>query len=171
MLITLASLLLVGCSGPKTTPGDDSTPGTDSGGGFDTSFNGTCSSGKEWSNGNQGSEKMNPGEACIDCHTNGDGPRFTLAGTVMGAIHDPDDCDGPKSVTVTVTDADGAVQTLTTNSAGNFYSYDRLATPYTVSLDYDGRTRVMEGSQTTTDCNSCHTEDGAEGAPGRIVVP
>jgi len=31
--------------------------------------------------------------------------------------------------------------------------------------------RVMLSPQMDGDCNSCHTENGANGAPGRIVAP
>jgi hypothetical protein len=30
---------------------------------------------------------------------------------------------------------------------------------------------MMSGAQMTGDCNSCHTQDGWNGAPGRIVAP
>jgi hypothetical protein len=29
----------------------------------------------------------------------------------------------------------------------------------------------MAAAQTVGDCNSCHTENGAQGAPGRIYLP
>jgi predicted CXXCH cytochrome family protein len=29
----------------------------------------------------------------------------------------------------------------------------------------------MSGAVTAGDCNSCHTEQGANGAPGRIMAP
>ena len=70
-----------------------------------------------------------------------------------------------------LTDADGTVQELTTNSAGNFYTQDRFTKPYTIELEYNGITRKMEGSQTEGDCGTCHTENGDNDAPGRSVVP
>ena len=88
----LLPLVLAACAGSKSdsTPADSSgQDSVDSGGGFDTSHNGTCSTGSEWTRGNQGSSKMNPGQACMDCHDSGEGPTFKAAGTIMGAIHDP----------------------------------------------------------------------------------
>ena len=165
--------VLLACTGKSPDTSDTGeSGGTDSqAGGFDTSHNGSCSTGEEWTRGNAGSAKMNPGESCITCHDNGSGPTFHLAGTVMGAIHDPDDCNGISGVTVHVTDADGVVTDLSTNSAGNFYTSDRVKMPYTLALEYNGITRRMEGAQQTGDCASCHSQDGAEGAPGRSVVP
>ena len=46
-----------------------------------------------------------------------------------------------------------------------------IATPYSVKLLYEGRERIMGAMQTELSCNSCHTETGANGAPGRILVP
>jgi hypothetical protein len=43
--------------------------------------------------------------------------------------------------------------------------------PYTVEVRYQGRVRAMTTPQSTGDCNSCHTEQGAKGAPGRIMLP
>ncbi|MSP55676.1 MAG: hypothetical protein EXR69_08765 [Myxococcales bacterium] len=166
-------LLLLSCSCPPAddSASDDSAP-VETHGGFDTSFNGSCSSGSEWTDGDRGSDKMNPGEACNDCHNRGEGPKFPVAGTVMGAIHDPDDCNGVEDVTVIITDANGTATTLTTNSAGNFF-IDRgsVKTPYTAVIEHNGVTREMLGSQTDGDCNTCHSADGTDGAPGRIVVP
>ena len=36
---------------------------------------------------------------------------------------------------------------------------------------YDDRVRMMVASQTAGNCNSCHTQNGANGAPGRIMAP
>lgn len=169
----LVSLLLAACTGTKddTSSPSDSTGDSNTEGGFDTSHDGTCSTGSEWTRGNDGSTKMNPGEPCMACHDRGEGPTFKVAGTVMGAIHDPDDCNGVQDVIVRITDADGVVTELTTNSAGNFYTNDRIALPYTAQLEHDGIIREMLGAQDDGDCGSCHTEAGASGAPGRVVVP
>lgn len=118
-----------------------------------------------------GSSTMNPGQDCIVCHASGEGPTFTIAGTVMGAYADIDDCNGVADVTVTITDADGVVTTLTTNSAGNFYSTATLAMPYTAELSLGGQTRAMSTPQSDGDCASCHTAAGANDAPGRVISP
>ena len=46
-----------------------------------------------------------------------------------------------------------------------------LALPYRAKVVVGGRERVMLTPQTNGDCNACHTQAGAEGAPGRIIVP
>ena len=118
-----------------------------------------------------GSPTMNPGQDCIACHASGEGPNYTIAGTVMGAYTDIDDCNGVADVTVTLTDADGVVTTLTTNAAGNFYSTATLAMPYTAELSLGGQTRAMSTPQSDGDCASCHTEVGANDSPGRVISP
>lgn len=114
---------------------------------------------------------MNPGEDCIACHNSGEGPNYTLAGTVMGDYDDPDDCNGVEDVRVRVTDADGVELVLTTNRAGNFYTNEDIAMPYTIVLERDGETLEMGGAQSDGACASCHTAEGANSAPGRVVAP
>jgi hypothetical protein len=142
-----------------------------------------CSSDEYWTRGNHESERMNPGLACIDCHTRGvpdddeleHGPRFSVAGTVYATGHEPDTCfgvDGPREdVVVEVTDASGRTVRLEVNDAGNFYREGSLTYPITARVLYQGRVRAMLTPQATGDCNSCHTEDGSNAAPGRIVLP
>lgn len=131
----------------------------------------TCSSGQQWTGGDEESPLMNPGQDCIACHASGEGPNYTVAGTVMGDYGDPDDCDGVEGVTVRLTGADDAVIELITNEAGNFFTTDAIAMPYTAEVELDGRTLSMTGEQETGACASCHTEEGLEGAPGRVVAP
>lgn len=121
---------------------------------------------------------MHPGLACIHCHTSGgeeEGPRFAVAGTVYPTPHEPDDCNGAASsagATVVVTDANGAEHRLTANGAGNFFLESRsFPLPYTAKVTYEGRERVMVAEQSDGDCNGCHTESGANHAPGRIFLP
>ena len=42
-----------------------------------------------WTRGNHGSPDMNPGRACIACHTTDDGPALTIAGTVYPTASKP----------------------------------------------------------------------------------
>lgn len=116
---------------------------------------------------------MKPGGACIDCHTSeGEGPIFKLAGTVMGATNDDTSCNGVSGVTVEITGADGQLVTLTTNSAGNFFlESGAIALPYTAKVKAGGKELVMGTPQSVGDCNTCHTAGGANGAPGRILSP
>jgi hypothetical protein len=133
-----------------------------------------CTSNRTWTNGNRGSGSMHPGVACIACHsTNARAPQFTIAGTVYPSGHEPPDCNGAAGagVVVVVTDKNGAVQNLTPNGVGNFYSRTAVAMPYTAKVTFQGKERAMKASQSNGDCNSCHTETGANGAPGRITLP
>ena len=137
-----------------------------------------CTSGKTWTSGNRGSSSMNPGQACITCHsTNKDAPKFQIAGTVYPTAHEPNNCLGTSAssgVTVVITDAGGTVITLTPNSSGNFYYLPRTTTlkmPYHAQVKSGTTIRAMSAAQMNGDCNSCHTDAGANGAPGRIMAP
>ena len=103
-----------------------------------------------------------------------DGPSFAAAGTVFPGPNEPDDCYGVAGVTVEIADADGALYSTETNEAGNFYLLSEevtLALPFSVRMLYQGRERRMLSAQAIGACNSCHTETGANLAPGRILVP
>ncbi len=126
---------------------------------------------------------MNPGIACgsSNCHASGgEGPRIWFAGTVYRSGHEPDRCvGGPKAGTgqaqVVVTGANGAIVSRTVNAAGNFVllrsQLASLSFPIRAEVRYDGRVRAMATPQQKGDCNGCHTQDGFDGAPGRIVLP
>jgi hypothetical protein len=132
----------------------------------------TCTSGKTWTRGI--GSGMAPGTDCTGCHrAGGIGPIFAIAGTVYPSLHEPDNCLGsPGALTVVVTDANGAVLRLPVNVAGNFYlSRTSSPPPYMVAVTDGVRTRAMVGSVTNGQCNTCHTEQGANGAPGRVVAP
>ena len=131
-----------------------------------------CSTGDVWEGGDEESPLMHPGGDCIGCHeSEGEGPRYAIAGTVMGALDDPTDCNGIDGVTVRITDADGAIHEATTNSAGNFFLDDEVPVPYNAEIEVDGATRTMATAQTDGNCASCHTEVGENSAPGRILLP
>lgn len=131
-----------------------------------------CPSGVKWLLGDiWGTDLMEPGLACIQCHTK-KGPKFTIAGTVYPGFHTVDTCNGVASITVEITGADGKVQKITTNSVGNFKSTTAVALPYTARvIDSSGKERKMFDEQTDGDCNICHTATGANNAPGRIHAP
>jgi hypothetical protein len=151
----------------------------DAGSGPDPTFTvaPTCTSGVTWNGGSDGSGSMDPGKACISCHasTGGEAPRFAIAGTLYPTAHEPDLCYGVNGTTdgakVVITDANGTVTSITPNSAGNFYSSATVVTPYRAKVTYMGRERDMAATQTSGDCNSCHTQSGTMSAPGRIVLP
>lgn len=136
----------------------------------------TCTSNVTWTRGNSGSSLMNPGQACISCHASGgEAPRYVIAGTLYPTGHEPNNCDGVNGTTgarVVVTGSNGTVITLTPNSAGNFYSSTTLPGPYKAKVvDSTSKERVMVATAATGDCNSCHTQTGTSGAPGRITLP
>jgi hypothetical protein len=132
----------------------------------------TCTSGITWFLGNVGTDLMHPGQACINCHSMHNAPTFTFAGTVYPSTHEPDDCNGLGSGwQVIITDAAGKTITLTPNLVGSFRSSEAFTPPYTAQVVANGRTREMFDPQVSGDCNSCHTQNGANNAPGRIVAP
>jgi mono/diheme cytochrome c family protein len=133
-----------------------------------------CTSGRTWTGGLDGSPNMNPGMPCIQCHASDEGPRFSIAGTVYPTIAEPDLCNGATSSTgaeVVITGADGRMLTLSLNGAGNFFSEVAIAKPYRAKVVTAGAERAMTAEQTSGDCNGCHTPAGANGAPGRILIP
>ncbi len=134
-----------------------------------------CSTGQWWTRGDRGTSLMHPGGDCIDCHEREDeGPTFTFAGTVHLAYDDETDCRGVPGVLVELIGPDDEVfYANQTNPAGSFSTSTSVAdhVPYTARLTYAGRTRTMSTPQTEGACNACHTAEGEEDAPGRIVVP
>ena len=134
-----------------------------------------CSSGRKWVGGDEESSLMHPGGDCVGCHTReGEGPRYLAAGTIYAAVDEADDCFGVAGATVEITDAEGAVWSLTTNDAGNFW-IDRdegpLAFPFRAKVVLDGTEIAMVTPQSEGSCASCHTQTGANQAVGRIFVP
>ena len=125
--------------------------------------------------GTRGGDRMHPGGACLTCHASkGEGASYTLAGTVYATLHEKNDCVADPSIagsTVVITGADSKVTTLTVNSAGNFDTSNAIAFPYTAKVLRGGKEHVMAAAQSSGDCNSCHTEQGSGGAPGRITAP
>jgi hypothetical protein len=137
-----------------------------------------CRSGEIWTYSDKDSPLMNPGRSCVQCHAETDDPEhappYTVAGTVMHAQHEDDDCRGVAGLTVILTDADGKDWTMPGNRAGNFWLEPEaeIAMPYTARIvDADGRERVKREPVSEGDCASCHTRDGANGAAGRLLAP
>jgi hypothetical protein len=127
-----------------------------------------CTSGTNW-NGRTG-QTMRPGETCPSCHR-----RFTAAGTVYPTGREPNRCngvDGPSlGMTVVITDATGKVLTLPVNRVGNFFTTDPIAKPFRAKVVAGDKVRIMALPQMIGACNSCHTQNGANLAPGRIMAP
>jgi hypothetical protein len=126
-----------------------------------------CTSNKMWTNGNGVS--MRPGNDCTGCHS------FTIAGTVYPTLHEPNNCNGTAAngIKVVVTGADGKITTLTPDgTSGNFYSSTAIKTPFSAKVTNSaGGSMAMATMQTKGNCNSCHTQTGANSAPGRITAP
>lgn len=138
-------------------------------------FTPRCTTGRFWTDGDLGSPGMHPGLSCIACHERSLGaPPFAIAGTVYASAREPDECAGTSEpVQVEVTDATGKVFVLPVRSNGNFYklAVEPVAMPLRARVVAGGRARTMGGARESGDCNGCHTQSGAEGAPGRIVLP
>lgn len=123
---------------------------------------------------------MRPGDTCIHCHAQegeGEAPIFEAAGTVYSTLREPTPCVGASAsgadpITVELKDKNGKTFTLGVNSAGNFSLEDSSFTPpYTARVLAGGRVRVMKGAQVSGECNGCHAEPPAGGAPGRVLAP
>lgn len=179
---TVAQWIAQGKADCPAVPGGDDVPATGDLGGVDPGPEVpvvACSTGAYWTKGDDGRPEMHPGRNCIACHRQQrasgeeDPPLFTMAGTVMGALRDVDDCIGVPGVTVEITDAASRVTSYVTNSSGNFYAASTFqpALPYTVRLIADGRERRMSTPQNNPNCMDCHTREGLNGAPGRIMAP
>jgi hypothetical protein len=152
----------------------------------DPTFTGpsVCVSGQFWTEINGQLNGPHPGEPCIGCHAMAQGAAdvFILAGTVFPTGHVPDDClptpaqsaDLTK-VTVVITDSSNQVFSLAVSPNGDFTYWDSelpmVAFPFTAKVVYQGKERVMATPLTSGECNACHTEQGAMGAPGRIALP
>jgi cytochrome c5 len=123
-----------------------------------------CTSGKKWTSGN--GPTMSPGDMCQGCHG------FSIAGTVYPTLHETGLCNGINGgAQVVITPACGTPITLTVNNVGNFYYTGTVRQPFTAKVVVNGVERAMVTPQTLGDCNACHTQNGLQGAPGRIIVP
>lgn len=160
----------------------------------------TCASAQSWTGGLTPSFDMNPGWACQACHLGqnlkGQNPTgaseperaYFFMGTVYPSVNERDLCDSkpPPNVVVEIVSLDGGlIERMTASTrSGNFASdgengrslallnYNSpVPTPYRARVLANGKESVMQSAQTSGDCNSCHTERGDNGAPGRIVYP
>ena len=133
-----------------------------------------CASGERWTLGAESEDdRMYPGRNCISCHVSeGEGPTYVAAGTVMPTLSEADDCRGVSSIQVLLTGANGAEVSTTTNSVGNFhFSSAAIELPYTAKLIFeDGTERPMLTPQFDLNCANCHTAEGAANAPGRLTT-
>lgn len=133
-----------------------------------------CTSNQTWNPSNDEGPNMNPGRACITCHRQeGEGSIVVIGGTVYPTVREPDLCYGVNGgAVVVITDANNVETRLNVGTTGNFSLRNRaVAFPIRARVEKDGKVRAMSSPQMIGDCNSCHTTDGANGAPGRIFLP
>ncbi|KYF90586.1 hypothetical protein BE17_39425 [Sorangium cellulosum] len=174
-----------GGSGDATGSGGSGDASGSGGAGGDDPFAQApvCSSDEHWTMGDHESPLMHPGMACRTCHSMKEprvAMRLPIVGTVFPTGHEPDDCLGvdgeAEDVVVEITTADARVIQLPVNASGNFLFdtfQDRtpINFPITARVVKGDKERKMLTAQMSGDCNSCHSQSGAEGAPGRIVAP
>jgi hypothetical protein len=120
-------------------------------------------------------ENMLPGRLCGGCHRQGgQAARFpwTISGTVFGSPSSSCNPGGLAGVKVEIFEGTSVTPklTLTTNTAGSFYSADPVAFPIRARLSKDGKTAEMFGMMATGACATCHQNPGIAGAPGRIFL-
>jgi hypothetical protein len=137
-----------------------------------------CTSMTYWQGGDEGSEDMTPGQACVSCHEKPNdegetGPRLLFGGTVYPTLHEPDDCNGIGGAVVVVTDANGRTVEATVRASGNFFAEEGapLVLPIRAEVRKGDKVLEMKDPVDSVDCNSCHTALGDEDAPGRIILP
>lgn len=174
ILYTSALLLLTACTGIVEAP--------DEGAGSSTSV-AICSSNVYWKDMDKGSDLMHPGGKCNNCHDKTPtAPNFTVAGTVYPTLHEPDECNGVSGAmseagvadyAIVITDREGrTLPPIAVNSVGNFKYEVEVIKPFNVKVvSKTGKVNKMMMQAPHGDCNSCHTQTGAENAPGRIVAP
>ncbi len=189
LLLAAASALLA--CGPIDTSPDAGRDGGD-GGPPDASMGlpVTCESMVRWTKGNTGAEDMNPGLACRACHLGqnfmGQNPALQanqqwamfFMGTVYGDFNEANLCRAkgiPAGTVVEILDMAGTVRlSLPVDASGNFRSSSvdaMVPLPYRARVKANGQIRVMGAAQMNGDCNICHTEQGLQNAPGRVVLP
>ena len=139
----------------------------------------TCASGSYWTFGNQESPNMNPGKPCLACHNATRRPTRrtpSRAPCSWRATRRTPATRGrrrlPRSTSSTANGTVALTLSVSTTS-GNFNSsrYPSVTLPYTARVYNGTRSATMTTPQTNGDCNSCHTEQGLNGALGRIVLP
>jgi len=143
-----------------------------------------------------GTPVMQPGQDCTVCHRSDRAASdriWTISGTVFS---NPTACPpylvdagsgcagGLEGVQVLVTMDGGETLTLTTNSAGNFYTDEPIGQLTSLMIQKGNRRMVMnlpaagglDGKQ--IGCNYCHTyanpggqTQGRQGAPGNLFLP
>jgi cytochrome c5 len=139
-----------------------------------------CTSGKTGIHLKSG-DGMEPGVACIDCHVKKKRQAIvSVGGTIYPSAHEPANCAGSADTALNVVftnDSSGKETRIAVaaQNNGNFSSRAQFVPgAYHVRLETKDNRRVMGVALTMPqdgDCNRCHTDVGAEGAPGRLIDP
>ena len=104
------------------------------------------------------SGEHNAGQPCLACHGNGEGPDFSLAGTVYGSLGGGAPVVG---ATIHVTDADGVEYIAVSARNGNFWLREAITFPVQVRASACPSTQPMIAPSATGNCNAggCHDAD------------
>lgn len=115
---------------------------------------------------------MSPGEDCLSCHSGGEAPTWSFAGTIFTSP-EAAASDGRQGITVTVEDRNGKRVSVRSNEAGNFYSAEKLVPPFRAWVSLGGRISEMEDTFEYGSCNACHTWPSRPSFPdaARLTAP
>ena len=112
-----------------------------------------------------------PGSDCLACHTQGLMPEhdepdywFGVGGTIFS---DATGEQGLEGAIIRITDANGDVTELTSESSGNFHSGAKPVAPMRAEVEVNGVVRKMGTEIQTGACSSCHQCEGSAG--GKLV--
>ena len=121
------------------------------------------------SNNNGKYEFHNQGVACSNCHS------FKIGGTIFKSLHaqDGDVNNAALNYYVVLKTNNGSYKVKIGRGTGNFNLNISIPSTFIPQV-YDGAGNLVNSSSlphqpSYTDCNSCHTSNGKNGAPGRIV--
>ncbi len=105
----------------------------------------------------------------------GEGKRFNIGGTIFKSLtaQDGDVNNAASGYYIVLKTNTGSYKVNIGRGAGNFYLNQTIYSTF-IPLVYNNNGELMNSSSlphqpSYTDCNSCHTSNGKNGAPGRIV--
>ena len=117
---------------------------------------------------------MLPGRNCQSCHVpSGQAAsyRFTISGTIFKSLSSPCNTGGVSGAKIEILDMSGRVQTtLTSNSAGNFYTSDPITFPVRSRITKDGVSRDMISTTAIGSCAACHQKEPKFGTEGILYM-
>lgn len=111
----------------------------------------------------------NQGVACSQCHS------FNIGGTIFKNLHaqDGDVNNAALNYYIVLKTNNGSYRVKIGKGTGNF-NLNKVISSSFIPQVYDTNGKLVNSSSAPhqasyTDCNSCHTANGKNGAPGRIV--